>query len=123
MYHNFKSDYSTLLGYPEPTEKWTENDLWEWVNAGKPGNPPWNPQGLQPPTLAEREAIVDASGNRAIFEAYKAGKAGSFKAVAIQAQKDYGARTQAEYKKAKTKRMLLTAGAVGLGILALMGMS
>jgi len=121
MVKKFQSQYRSIMGYPAPSEKWTETDLWEWVDAGMPGNPPWNPEGVQPATAAGREAIIDASGNRAVYEAYKAGREGSLKSEMVAYRESYGKRTQEEYKKAVNKRRLMWAAGIGVAALALLG--
>lgn len=73
------------FGAPATGEEWTIEDVY----ALKPGeNPPWNPEGilLDPKDFAtveefhaQRDALIDASGYRKLYDEFAKGQPGSYK--------------------------------------------
>lgn len=123
MVNKFQSPYKTLLGYPAPTEKWTDADLWEWVDAGKPGNPPWNPEGLKVGNFAAQQVIIDASGNREVYELYKKGKPGSVKASLVANRESrYQTALDLDPKAGRARMLKIAAVIGGVTLLAIFGM-
>jgi len=108
---------NTYLNASETGKEWTLDDVWN-LQPGE--NPPWNPEGiaLNPADFpsrqafeAERDRMIDASGYRDLYEAWKRGRPGTYQYY----------QTEVAEKKIRNRNLLIAAAAAVAALFAFGG--